>query len=74
MNLVFRRSRMEGLIVSDYKEEFPWAYRRLAKWLSDGVLKAPEDVAHGLAQAPAALLRVFEGRNRGKQVLTVDDG
>ncbi|WP_157218488.1 NADP-dependent oxidoreductase [Flavisphingomonas formosensis] len=72
MNLVFRRARMEGLIVFDYKEEFPWAYKRLAKWLAEGRLKAPEDVVHGLDQAPAALLRLFEGRNRGKQILSLD--
>jgi NADPH-dependent curcumin reductase CurA len=71
MQLVFRRAKMEGLIVLDYEDEFPWARERLAGWIRDGRLKHAEDVVHGLENAPETLLRLFRGDNFGKQVLTL---
>jgi NADPH-dependent curcumin reductase CurA len=71
MQLVFRRAKMEGLIVLDHEKEFPWARERLAGWLRDGRLKYAEDVAKGLENAPETLLRLFKGENFGKQVLSL---
>lgn len=69
MQLVFRRASMQGFITLDYEREFDWARERLAGWLRSGKLVYREDVAEGLEQAPATLLRLFSGANRGKQVL-----
>ena len=68
-NLIFKRSRMEGFIVSDWAEEFPWARARLARFIREGRLQYKEDVQQGIESAPATLKRLFEGRNFGKQLL-----
>ena len=71
MQLVFRRAKMEGLIVLDHEAEYPWARERLATWIREGKIKHAEDVVHGLENAPQTLLRLFTGENFGKQVLTL---
>lgn len=69
MQLVFRRASMAGFIALDYEGEYPWARERLAQWMDEGRLVYREDVVEGLENAPATLLRLFEGKNLGKQVL-----
>ena len=69
--LVMKRGRMEGFIVLDYLSRSAEAVTALAGWIRDGRLKDRIDVAEGLANAPAALLRVFEGRNQGKQLVRI---
>ncbi len=70
-NLVFKRARMEGLIVIDYMAEFAWARARLAAWIREGRLRYQEDVQEGLENAPKTLARLFTGENFGKQLLKV---
>ena len=67
--LVMKRGRMEGFIVLDYLARAGEAVAALSGWLRDGRLKDRVDVVHGLENAPAALLRVFEGKNQGKQLV-----
>jgi NADPH-dependent curcumin reductase CurA len=67
--LVSKRARMEGFLVLDYLSRSAEAVTALGGWLRQGKLKDRVDVVEGLANAPAALLRVFEGVNRGKQLV-----
>jgi len=67
--LVMKRGRMEGFIVLDYLARAGEAVAALSGWLREGRLKDRVDVVHGLENAPAALLRVFEGKNQGKQLV-----
>ena len=67
--LVMKRGRMEGFIVLDYLARAGEAVAALSGWLRDGRLKDRVDVVQGLENAPAALLRVFEGKNQGKQLV-----
>jgi NADPH-dependent curcumin reductase CurA len=71
--LVVLRARMEGFLVSDYMSQFPEARRRLTEWVAEGRIAHAEDVQEGLENAPATLLRLFEGKNLGKQLLRVAD-
>jgi NADPH-dependent curcumin reductase CurA len=73
LSLVSKRGRMEGFIVLDYLSRSGEAVAALSGWLRDGKLKDRVDVVDGLASAPAALLRVFEGKNRGKQLVKLAD-
>nr|MDJ0869015.1 NADP-dependent oxidoreductase [Myxococcota bacterium] len=73
MNLVIRRARMEGFIVLDYLPHFGEAVQELAGWVTSGEIAHREDVQEGLENAPRTLLRLFEGRNLGKQLLKVAD-
>jgi NADPH-dependent curcumin reductase CurA len=67
--LIVYRAKMEGFLVSDYASRFDEAIPRLARWLADGTIRHTEDVVDGIEQAPAALLRVLRGENRGKQLI-----
>jgi len=67
--LIVYRAKMEGFLVSDYAARFDEAIPRLARWLAEGKIHHTEDVVEGIEQAPAALLRVLRGENRGKQLV-----
>jgi len=73
MNLVVTRSRMEGFIVIDYAARFGEGVTQLAKWVAEGKLAHAEDVQHGLENAPKTFLRLFQGKNLGKQILKLAD-
>jgi NADPH-dependent curcumin reductase CurA len=67
--MISKRARMEGFLVLDYLSRSGEAVAAIGGWLRQGKLKDRVDVIHGLENAPAALLRVFEGRNLGKQLV-----
>jgi NADPH-dependent curcumin reductase len=62
---------MEGIVVFDYADRYPQAIAELAGHLRAGRIKSREDVVEGLANFPAALLKLFRGENFGKLVLKV---
>jgi NADPH-dependent curcumin reductase CurA len=68
-NLVLRRARMEGFLVTDYLERFPEAVQQLAMWQGEGKVRQLEDVQVGLENAPRTIIRLFTGANHGKQLL-----
>jgi hypothetical protein len=70
-NLVFRRATMRGFIVLDWASEFPAIRKRLARFVGDDRLTYRIDEQHGFENAPRTLMRLFDGSNRGKQVLKV---
>ena len=69
MNLVFQRATMAGFLVTDYAAEFPRALARLEAWVRSGDLLHKVDVQQGFENIPATLLRLFSGKNFGKQLL-----
>jgi NADPH-dependent curcumin reductase CurA len=71
LNLIVQRGRMEGFLVLDYMSRAGEAIGALAGWVQSGKIKNRVDVQHGLENAPAALRRLFEGRNDGKQLLRI---
>jgi hypothetical protein len=70
-NLLVKRARMEGFIITDYAARFPEAFARLIEWHTAGRLKYRVDVVDGLEHAPEALNRLFEGTNTGKLLVRV---
>jgi hypothetical protein len=72
-DLVTKRLRMEGFLVGDYVSRFGEARRDLEAWLASGALKAYVDVQEGFENIPKTFLRLFTGRNLGKQVLKIAD-
>ena len=62
---------MAGFIVLDWAAEFPAIRKRLEGFVDQGKLAYREDIQHGFENAPATLMRLFEGRNMGKQLLHV---
>ncbi|HUE39199.1 MAG TPA: NADP-dependent oxidoreductase [Candidatus Binatia bacterium] len=70
-NLIVRRGRMEGFLVTDYAARFGEAVGDLAGWAAAGKLRDRVDVVDGLENAPDALRRLFTGENLGKQLVRV---
>lgn len=73
MKLVTRRIRMQGFIVIDFLDQAEAAYADLGEWVAAGDIAWREDIQEGFDQIPATLLRLFDGRNRGKQLLKLGD-
>jgi len=69
--LVVKRLRMEGFIFMDFVEHIAEAEAKLAGWVSDGSIKVVDDVVEGLETAPAALIGLLAGDNRGKRLVRV---
>jgi NADPH-dependent curcumin reductase CurA len=69
--LVVKRIRMEGFIMSDFADKDEEAERDLSAWTGDGRLKVVEDVIDGLENAPAGLIGLLAGENRGKRIIRV---
>ena len=69
--LIVKRLRMEGFLVSDFLGEWLVAEQQLAAWVASGELKVLEDVVEGLDSAPAALVGMLAGDNTGKRIVRV---
>jgi NADPH-dependent curcumin reductase CurA len=72
-NLVVQRGRMEGFIVLDYAPRFVSALQELTTWVTEGKIKFKEDIQEGFENIPKTFLRLFEGKNFGKQLLKIAD-
>lgn len=66
-----KRLTLRGFIFFDHLERMMEGQQALMRWAAAGELVMAEDVQQGLENAPATLMRLFEGRNLGKQVLKV---
>jgi NADPH-dependent curcumin reductase CurA len=64
---------MEGFIVLDYAPRFPEATEKLAAWVKEGKIRFEEDIQTGFENIPKTLIRLYEGRNLGKQLLKLAD-
>ncbi len=69
--VVVKRIRLEGFIVTDFYDRRAEAEAKLARWISEGRIKAELDIFDGLERAPEALIGLFEGNNRGKRAVRV---
>jgi len=69
--LVVKRARAQGFLVSDYAARFAEGFQGMGQWLRQGKLKYREDVAQGLENAPRAFIGMLHGRNLGKQLVQV---
>ncbi|WCJ30313.1 Zinc-binding dehydrogenase family protein [Euphorbia peplus] len=71
MNIIYKRIRIEGFVVSDYNDQYPKYLKMVLEYIREGKVVYIEDVAEGLENAPAALVGLFNGKNVGKQVVKV---
>lgn len=65
------RATMRGFFVYDYEPMFEEAERVMADWIAAGELTYQEDRLEGLEMMPMALMRLYEGKNVGKQIVHV---
>lgn len=71
--LVTKRLKMQGFIVSDYRDLDADARHELSLWAQQGQLKVVEDIIDGLDNAPRGLIGLLAGENRGKRMIKVAD-
>ncbi|PKA56235.1 NADP-dependent alkenal double bond reductase P2 [Apostasia shenzhenica] len=69
--VVVKRIRMEGFLIHEHYDLYPKFLETIIPLIKDGSIKYVEDVAHGLENAPSALIGIFSGRNVGKQLVQV---
>lgn len=72
-NILTKRARVEGFIVTDFAPKFMQAGMHIMQWLAEGRLKFRLDMAEGLQQAPAALNKLFDGGNIGKVLIKLSE-
>lgn len=68
-NLVLKRAVMRGILSVDYKDRFPEATDKIHAWLASGEFAYQEDIQEGFENIPATFMRLFSGKNLGKQLL-----
>jgi NADPH-dependent curcumin reductase CurA len=71
MQIVIQRLSVRGFILFDHIANAPKAIADLSKWSADGEIVVEEDIQEGFEHTPATFLRLFEGRNLGKQLLRI---
>jgi NADPH-dependent curcumin reductase len=60
-------------VVFHYASRYAEGARQMGEWFAAGKLQSREDVVAGLERFPEALLKLFEGTNKGKLVLAVQE-
>ncbi len=63
---------MRAFFIYRHEADFARAEAAMAQWIADGKLVAAEDILEGLEMVPRALIRLYTGGNRGKQLVRVD--
>ena len=69
--LLTKSATMSGFIVSDFSGKFPAAIKQLAAWLHEGKLTYYETVVDGFDNIPQAFIDLFDGKNKGKMIVTI---
>ncbi len=62
---------MQAFFIYDLEADFPRAEKEMAGWIADGKLTWQEDILDGIENMPRALIRLYEGKNKGKQLVRV---
>ncbi len=70
--IVGKRAQLSGLVVYDFYDRWDAFLAEVQPLVASGQLAFAEDVAHGLAEAPALFERLMEGRHVGKALVTLD--
>jgi hypothetical protein len=69
VQIVKKRLRLEGFLVSSYLALMPQFLEEFAGWVAEGKMIWRETVVEGLENAPEAFLKLFSGDNFGKIVV-----
>lgn len=73
-NLVLsKRITKKGMVLLDYKKQYPEAIIQLAGMAHRKELQFEEDILSGINELPTAFFRVLAGKNTGKQLVKVGD-
>ncbi len=73
IQLVGKRIRMQGFIVSDHPEYNDDFDREMKSWIADGRVVWKETVYSGIEKCVEALIGLFTGKNLGKMIVRLSD-
>ncbi|MEY4784696.1 MAG: hypothetical protein RIR41_2631, partial [Pseudomonadota bacterium] len=68
-NIIGRRIKLQGFIVSDFANTMPEFVKDMAGWIASGQIKYEETVMSGIEKAPEAFMALFSGGNTGKMLV-----
>ena len=71
LSLLVNRATMKGMVVFDYKNDYPIAIKQISEWFSQGKLKSNESVFNGIDNFYEIFLKLFNGNKRGKLILKI---
>jgi NADPH-dependent curcumin reductase CurA len=71
INIIPRRAKIQGFIVTDYMSRAAEAMPELVRWYAEGKLKYRVEVVEGLKETPRALNKLFDGSNQGKLIIKI---
>jgi NADPH-dependent curcumin reductase CurA len=68
---VGKQLKLEGFIVSSHADLQPAFIADMSAWIAEGKVTWRETVEEGIANAPAAFLKLFSGENLGKMLVRI---
>jgi hypothetical protein len=71
LSLLVNRATMSGMVVFDYKNDYPMAINQISEWFSEGKLKSNESIFDGIDNFYEIFLKLFNGNKRGKLILKI---
>ncbi|MFA5906080.1 MAG: NADP-dependent oxidoreductase [Desulfobacula sp.] len=69
--LLVNRARIQGILCTDYADQFPEARQALAQWIRNGEILYREEILSGIHQAPGAIAGLYRGENQGKRLIKI---
>ncbi|WP_301117628.1 ATP-binding cassette domain-containing protein [Pusillimonas sp. (ex Stolz et al. 2005)] len=72
-DILYKRLAIEGFLVWEHTDAFAQAGKALADAAAAGNIQLDETIHHGLANAPAALRAMLDGRGIGKHLVKLED-
>ena len=71
LSLLVNRATMKGMVVFDYKNDYPMAINQISEWFNQGKLKSNESIFEGIDNFYETFLKLFNGNKRGKLILKI---
>ena len=68
-NIIYSRVMLRGFVGTDFMHLHGQFLTDMAGWLKAGKIKTQQSVLEGIANAPAAMIGLMEGRNSGKMLV-----
>ncbi|MBU7590607.1 MAG: NADP-dependent oxidoreductase [Sphingopyxis terrae] len=72
-NIIYSRVTLRGFVGTDFLHLHGQFLSDMAGWLKEGKIKTQETVLDGIANAPAAMIGLMEGKNSGKMLVKLAD-
>ena len=70
-HLLVNRARMQGVLCTDFADQFPEARMALTDWIRKGLIRYREEILHGIEKAPGAIAGLYRGENQGKRLIKI---